>query len=155
MWCTWGDKIYFSDGRIETMHDGPPILADTARRRVLVCGGRDYDRRCAVYRVLDSIHGEEPIRTIIQGGADGADTWAREWAVERNIGEVVTELADWSGHGKAAGPLRNKRMLEVWKPDLVVAFPGGRGTASMVNLAEKAGVKVMRILPAPPETLAK
>jgi ABC-type Fe3+-hydroxamate transport system substrate-binding protein len=31
------------------------------------------------------------------------------------------------------------------KPDLVVAFPGGRGTANMIEQAEQAGVPVRRI----------
>ena len=29
--------------------------------------------------------------------------------------------------------------------DLVVAFPGGKGTAMMVRVAEKTGVKVQRV----------
>jgi hypothetical protein len=39
------------------------------------------------------------------------------------------------GDGRAAGPRRNQRMLEDFRPDLVVAFPGGRGTAYMVRRA--------------------
>jgi hypothetical protein len=34
-------------------------------------------------------------------------------------------------------------MLEEGKPDLVVAFPGGRGTANMVKQARAAAVKVL------------
>lgn len=45
-------------------------------------------------------------------------------------------------NGKAAGPIRNQRMLDEGKPDLVVAFPGGRGTADMVRRAKAAGVPV-------------
>jgi UDP-N-acetylmuramoylalanine-D-glutamate ligase len=41
--------------------------------------------------------------------------------------------------------MRNKWMLTDGKPDLVIAFPGGRGTASMVNLARAAGVPVTEI----------
>ena len=53
--------------------------------------------------------------------------------------------ADWETHGRAAGPIRNEKML-TWKPDLVVAFPGGVGTADLVRRAEAAGVPVQRFL---------
>ena len=36
-------------------------------------------------------------------------------------------------------------MLDEGKPDLVIAFPGGRGTADMVRKANRAGVKVVEI----------
>ena len=52
--------------------------------------------------------------------------------------------ADWQKHGRAAGPIRNQQMLDEGKPDLVVAFDGGRGTADMIARAEKAGVRVVR-----------
>jgi hypothetical protein len=52
--------------------------------------------------------------------------------------------ADWARDGRGAGFLRNERMLAEAKPHLVVAFPGGRGTAHMVARAEAAGVAVWR-----------
>lgn len=50
--------------------------------------------------------------------------------------------ANWDAHGRAAGAIRNKQMLLEGKPDLVIAFPGGRGTADMVRRAQEAGVVV-------------
>jgi len=50
--------------------------------------------------------------------------------------------ADWSRHGKSAGPIRNRQMLIEGRPDIVVAFPGGKGTANMIKQAVEAGVKV-------------
>jgi predicted Rossmann-fold nucleotide-binding protein len=46
--------------------------------------------------------------------------------------------ADWTKHGKSAGFVRNKQMLEEGKPDVVIAFPGGTGTAMMIKLVEEA-----------------
>jgi hypothetical protein len=43
---------------------------------------------------------------------------------------VEAHPADGKKHGRAAGPIRNQKMPEE-KPELVVAFPGGRGTADM------------------------
>jgi predicted Rossmann-fold nucleotide-binding protein len=113
--------------------------------RVLVCGGRDYSDSRRVYQVLDKLHAEAGISCLIQGGARGADALALRWA--ENISGVPSENyeADWEAHGTFAGPARNKRMLDEGRPDLVIAFPGGRGTADMIRKARKAGVEVVEI----------
>lgn len=81
---------------------------------------------------------------IIHGGARGADSLAAYWAAHSGV-PFETYQADWKQHGRGAGPIRNKRMLSEGKPDLVVAFPGGSGTAHMVRIAREAGVKVMEV----------
>ena len=60
--------------------------------------------------------------------------------------ECLTFPADWKTYGRAAGPLRNARMIAEGKPDLVLAFPGGRGTADMTRKARAAGVEVRAVL---------
>jgi predicted Rossmann-fold nucleotide-binding protein len=109
--------------------------------RVLVCGGRDYADRAAVYASLDSLHAEHGFTLLIAGGARGADTLAAQWAQDRGIPTQVY-MAEWESLGRKAGPIRNLRMLEEGKPDLVVAFPGGKGTANMVAQARAASVRV-------------
>lgn len=79
---------------------------------------------------------------IIEGDAKGADRAASDWAV-CNYSKHEVYPADWQRHGKAAGPIRNRQMLNEGKPDLVVAFPGGAGTAHMVSIAKVAGVEVI------------
>lgn len=111
--------------------------------RVLVCGGRDFSDYQLLAGVLDRLHDENPIAAIIHGNARGADTLAHQWAIKRGVGGWACP-ANWSRDGKRAGPLRNQRMLG-HHPDLVVAFPGGRGTADMIGRAEKAGVRVIQI----------
>lgn len=111
--------------------------------RVLVCGGRDYRSPAHVFVALDKIHAKTPITELMQGGATGADKFAKEWAATKPEIKRYACQADWGKHGRAAGPIRNARMLE-WKPDLVVAFTGGDGTADMVRKAEAAGVPVRR-----------
>jgi hypothetical protein len=75
-----------------------------------------------------------------------ADTLAVEWATNRGVPFDVY-MADWESLGRKAGPIRNQRMLVEGKPDLVVAFPGGNGTAGMVALARNAGVDVIMVNP--------
>lgn len=111
--------------------------------KVLVCGGRDFNDAMTLGSWLGGIHKNNgPITLLIEGGARGADFMAKEFAKWMGI-PVKTFEADWNRHGKRAGPLRNKQMLEEGKPDLVVAFEGGKGTANMVEQAKAAGVKVL------------
>lgn len=112
--------------------------------RLVVCGGRDYQDSVKVERVLEMAHqsaqrhGFELV--LIEGGASGVDAFAHRWAHRKGVRQE-TFAADWKAFGKAAGPLRNRRMLEAGA-DLVLAFPGGKGTADMVRQARRAGVQV-------------
>ena len=112
--------------------------------RVLVTGGRNYDDRDRLFAVLDKLHEEAGIDFIIEGGAKGADALAALWADFNDVGRERFE-ADWENQGSFAGPARNKRMLDEGQPDLVIAFPGGRGTADMVRKARRSGVDVVEI----------
>lgn len=112
--------------------------------RVLVCGGRDLNpnKVCAwLCTNARSVVGSEP-SFVIQGGAQGADQGALYWRNIRHL-QGKTFTADWGHHGNAAGPIRNAQMLSEGKPDVVIAFPGGAGTADMVAKATRAGVKVI------------
>ena len=109
--------------------------------RVLVCGGRDYKRTEVIFSVLDNLHKEKVIDCLIHGDAKGADRRAGWWAERRRINMQVFP-AEWNRYGKQAGFIRNRKMLEEGKPDLVIAFKGGHGTRMMVDLALKAGVPV-------------
>lgn len=112
--------------------------------RVLVCGGRGYRDVKRVHRVLDDLHFKTPISALIHGAAVGADEIAETWALSRQI-DYCGFPAKWDKYGSAAGPIRNALMIEDGKPDLVIAFPGGRGTANMVRQAQEAGVEVRHV----------
>lgn len=113
--------------------------------RVLVCGGRAYNDAARINAVLDKLHAEAGIDLLIEGGANGADRLAQEWAMRHHDVASETYPADWENQGSFAGPARNKRMLEEGRPDLVIAFPGGKGTADMVRKARRTGVEVVEI----------
>lgn len=121
--------------------------------RVLVCGGREFDNWTAVTRTLSAIHAETPIGCIIEGGARGADFLAQKWARHNNIASMRFE-AHWNTMGKRAGHVRNGWMLEYGQPDLVIAFPGAKGTQNMVEQAARAGVEVRRPGSAPESAAA-
>jgi len=112
--------------------------------RVLVCGGRDFNDTLMVYRTLDLIHRANMIDVLIEGNASGADRMGGYWARKNRVDNLKFP-ADWKAHGRAAGPIRNMKMLAEGEPDLVVAFPGGKGTADMKRQAIAAGVEVLEI----------
>jgi len=106
-----------------------------AKRRVLVTGGRDFQDHTLLEAVLMPL---QPA-ALCQGEAKGLDRMAKLWCI-RNSVPVESYPADWDKHGKAAGPIRNKQMLETFKPTLGVVFPGGRGTEHMKGLLLAAKV---------------
>src|SRR5262245_46929509 len=99
--------------------------------KVLVCGGRDFKDAGRIQSVLSAFHAAQPIARLIEGGATGADRLARTWARGAQV-PVTTFAPRWDLYGKSAGPIRNDRMLHEGQPDVVIAFPGGAGTAHMV-----------------------
>lgn len=139
-------------------------------RRVLVCGGRDYGYipRGVPWGSLARIHARirankereqlkatldarrEDIGLLIHGAARGADELADAWAKACGV-LVLPFKADWYPNGRqggmdrSAGPKRNQRMMTEGKPDLVIAFPGGKGTANMIDQARLAGVEIIEV----------
>lgn len=139
--------------------------------RILVCGGRKFgyanepkistdeyrkrmDERYFILSTLESLAIEyskyyNPDDNwlpsdieIISGRATGADSVAADWAIV-NWCKLHEYPANWSKYGRSAGFIRNAQMLSEGKPDLVVAFPGGKGTAHMIRLAKDVGIKVL------------
>jgi hypothetical protein len=106
---------------------------------LLVFGGRDYTNQQRVFAVLDNVHQLYGIEKIVEGDARGADRLAGEWADARGVQKEV-HPADWKKHGRAAGPIRNRSMLKQSNPDAGLGFPGGRGTADMLQMLRTAGV---------------
>lgn len=117
--------------------------------RVLVTGGRDftsYEQRMWLYAGLSLLHSMDPVTELIEGGANGADLAGKNWALWRQAcGDEVTLTtvpADWERHGRSAGVIRNSEMAKL-KPDVVLACPGGRGTAHMIEIAKAHGLRVV------------
>lgn len=107
---------------------------------LLACGGRRY----ADYEMLSATLDYYDPTTVIVGQMRGAESLAADWAVAHDV-PLHEFVPDWQGHGPVAGRLCNQRMLDEGKPDLVVAFPGGRNTADIVRRAHKAGVEVVAV----------
>lgn len=114
--------------------------------RVLICGSRTWTDVEPVHTVLAGLAararatGTELV--LIHGGAPGVDTIAGDLAIIGDI-ETIVEPADWQTYGRAAGPIRNQKMLDEHKPDVVYAFRAegkSNGTDGMVCRARAAGI---------------
>lgn len=116
--------------------------------KLMVTGGRDYDDEKMVFDVLDEIHAKTPIKLLIHGNAKGADALAQLWCNDRGV-PFKAFPAKWKQYGKAAGPIRNQDMINE-KPWLLVAFPGGTGTANAVFVARRHNIPVQIIPPRRP-----
>lgn len=114
--------------------------------KAIVCGGRDYHDVYRICRILDAAVERLGLSAIVEGGSDGADLIARGWAKERGV-PCQSFPADWQTEGRTAGPIRNRRMIHEARPDAVIAFPGGLGTADMVRQAKAAGIRVIEVHP--------
>jgi hypothetical protein len=130
---------------------------------VLVTGDRNWNNRKAIERELIKIYKKYEILFVIQGGAPGADSLTRQLCEQYGWGFTpVTVHALWTAQGRAAGPIRNQKMLDLVKPWLVdnervlttvfgvkvmlLAFHSdikrSKGTADMIRRAKKMGLKV-------------
>ena len=118
--------------------------------RVVITGSRDHGDPVQVWQALVDLRHEHGPSSLLVGVGDcrtGADLYAAQWCARANVEHIVFR-ADWRREGRAAGPNRNRRMVDTIKPDRVLAFfwPGSanRGTSHCVSYAESKGIEVVR-----------
>jgi hypothetical protein len=105
-----------------------------------VCGGRNFSNSKLLEAVLES--NTSPSDVIVHGACDGgADRMADAWA-EEHVRHVVRIPAQWKQRGRGAGPERNG-VIAALPLRLLIAFPGGAGTADMVRRAKLEGIEVL------------
>jgi hypothetical protein len=109
-------------------------------RRILICGSRHYTDKGVMRDWFERFH-EETV--IIHGACKGADLLAQDLAIEFEL-DYLGFPARWTKEGKAAGPIRNQRMIRLGRPDYVLAFhkniAKSKGTSNMVSQARKLGI---------------
>ncbi len=119
--------------------------------RVGVTGGRYYRNKSKVWEVLNAAKEKFGDRMfLVVGCATGLDRYARWWADENLASDKhKTYYADWDRSGNPAGHHRNYAMA-ISGLDILIAFPGGRGTANMVEQVQElnkqlANIKIVEI----------
>lgn len=112
--------------------------------RILITGSRDWSDGGTINQaILEHTKGLHPDTvTVVHGDARGADELAG-YAASTYGFHVETHPADRSAHGKAAGPIRNQKMVDLGA-DICLAFPKGisAGTFDCAQRAQGAGIPV-------------
>jgi hypothetical protein len=110
--------------------------------KILVCGDRNWTDISLMKEVFKTF---PPDTTIIEGEARGADTLAGVLAVEFKF-SLEKYPAKWKEYGRAAGPIRNRQMLDEGQPDRVIAFHDhieqSVGTKDMIKQSAKRKISV-------------
>lgn len=123
--------------------------------KILVTGDRNWDDYLVLYNALHrwcGFFGWDHVE-FVEGDCTGADRMAGTFAHETNV-PVAVFPARWELHGKKAGPIRNRQMMDYCVnsngPTLVIAFHDNlvesRGTGDMVRVALRAGVPVLHLM---------
>lgn len=106
--------------------------------RALVAGGRDYHNARRLYAIMD--HYRKQIELVIQGRAAGVDSYAREWCVNRDV-----PFLEYPAEAFKSPTERNRQMILRGRPTVGIIFPGGRGTADMVERLEACSIPFIRV----------
>lgn len=102
--------------------------------RVAIVGSRDWPD---LEQVRKYVRGLQPDDIVVSGGAVGVDETAEREARRLNIARLIFP-AQWRRHGKPAGYIRNKKIVDA--ADRVVAFHYRKsdGTQHTIDLAKEA-----------------
>ena len=107
--------------------------------RVLFTGSRHWDNTAPVAAIINSLPAHA---VVVHGAARGLDTMVGRLAADKGL-VVEAHPADWSRHGRSAGPIRNRHMASLGA-DICFAFPmaGSKGTKHMIAHARSLHIPV-------------
>jgi len=137
LWCLVTSHFMSADNVIIQEKSGE------SRMKVLVCGGRRFSDINLLNNTLNTFRSSISV-LISNGNARGADQLGEQWAKTNGV-EIDRYPAQWNIYGKSADFQRNEQMIREGKPNVVIAFRGGAGTAHMVRTAKAANIKVWEI----------
>ena len=114
--------------------------------RIVIAGSRGFEDYELLEQTLDHILDEQTDSIeLVSGHAKGADLLAERYAKENGLPIHIIK-PDWKAYGRAAGPIRNRQMLDYAMDEspLVVAFWGGKskGTKNTIDTAKSLGIPV-------------
>ena len=141
--CTYAAALAVPEDQSSPGIRSPCALAAPPALVIVAGGGRQLAWPISRIRAqLLQVAAGRPVLALLHGAARGADQ-AIAAAADQLGWPVIACPALWQQHGRAAGPIRNRQMLHHAIALLaaapagaalqVVAFPGGAGTASLVQ----------------------
>lgn len=113
---------------------------------IAICGGRHWTNGDVIDDFLSLLTHSGTL--VVTGDCRGVDWYVGKYCHERDI-PCRRKKADWDRYGRAAGPIRNKKILDEYKPKVVVAFhddiENSKGTKDMLNQAKSRGIPTILI----------
>ena len=110
--------------------------------KVAIIGGRDFHQKEFLFEKVLSIVQNNKVSMIISGGAKGADTLAKHFALDHEIPfqEYLPQYHLFPG--KIAPLKRNEQIVNAC--DILVAFPcsNSKGTLHAISLAKKQNKEI-------------
>ena len=109
-----------------------------------IVGTRTFNDYKLLKKKVDEINKKTKINMIVSGGCTGTDKLAEKYAKENKIPTKIF-IPNWKKYNKAAGPIRNKLIVE--SSDKVIAFwdQVSKGTLSSINLAKQMNKELVVI----------
>ncbi|TVR36947.1 MAG: DUF2493 domain-containing protein [Cryomorphaceae bacterium] len=110
--------------------------------KVIIAGGRNFEDYVGLCLACDKALLHSKVSEVVSGAAHGADKLGEKYAAEN--GYFIRQFpANWSKHGRGAGPVRNAQMAGY--ADMLIAFWDGvsSGTKNMIDTAKRAGLEVI------------
>ncbi len=101
--------------------------------KLIISGSRSFNDYDLLSEMAMKVNDKfDEITEVVCGGAKGADVLGKKWADENGI-PVKLMPANWTKHGKSAGPIRNREMAEY--ADALLVFWDGEspGTKNMIT----------------------
>lgn len=114
---------------------------ENMEKRVIIAGCRDYtnydEARGFIEYCIETFQVKGTL-VLLSGRCRGADQLGERFAKE-NGWTIEQYPAEWKKYGRAAGPIRNKKMID--ECDVVICFWNGKskGTGSLIQYAKEAG----------------
>lgn len=107
-----------------------------------VIGSRTFNDYGRLKIMLDVLLDGFGFTTVVSGGAKGADSLGEKYADERGLKKII-HLPDWDLHGKAAGFIRNRDIIN--DADILVACwdKKSKGTRHSIGLAHETGKDIV------------
>jgi len=106
--------------------------------KTIIAGSRTIND----YELLKFVINDCPFKvtSVVCGLAKGVDKMGERYALENGL-PIYYFSANWNQHGKAAGPIRNRKMAEHAEALIWLWDGESKGTKNMIEIAKELGLK--------------
>lgn len=114
-------------------------------RRIVVTSSRNWGNPRRVFGALRRELAGGEFLLAVGDCPTGGDAMAKFWGRKHLMWPVVEFAAPWELRRRAAGPIRNHFMIDMFRPHLVLAFlrPDSKGAKGCADYARGLGIEVI------------